>query len=176
MELTPEERQRIYLEEKARLEAQREAPGKAAAQIKPEANTRRIVGRVGLGIVGLLVFAVIVWYGEEQSKSQAPVISTEQSAPAASTARSSAGETTIRLTCYCALSYDDVFPVLEAYAHNDAEALYGLLSRGKAIELKEGTRVYAGSPDRGGAVRVSIESGFHSGESCYVRHKFVGSY
>ena len=53
-ELTPEERQKIYLEEKARLEVRRELGGQ-------KTSAGKIIGYVILGVLGLLV--VLFIYG-----------------------------------------------------------------------------------------------------------------
>jgi hypothetical protein len=60
-ELTPEERQRIYLEEKARLEVRRELEGK-------KTGAGRVIGYVVLCVVGLLVFLFIVGSAIQQSE------------------------------------------------------------------------------------------------------------
>jgi hypothetical protein len=61
MELTPEERQRIYLEEQARIEARRQIESKRVTPGK-------VVGLVALGLVGLLfllfVFGLIIDAGK----------------------------------------------------------------------------------------------------------------
>ena len=79
---------------------------------------------------------------------------------------------TVQLTSYCALSFDDVGSLLGVYAHSDAEALAGLLARGKVIELKKGTKVFVAGEDNG-VDTVLVESGFHSGEKCWIWGKFV---
>jgi hypothetical protein len=81
-------------------------------------------------------------------------------------------EAQTRLTCYCATDYDSIGLVLRAYKDSDAEVLAGLIVRGKAIELAKGTHVYvAGRED--GVATVLVESGYHSGQKCYLWGKFI---
>ena len=63
MELTPEERQQIYLEEKSRLEA----------HDQPDAESKQtgagsILGRIALGIIALLVVLWIIGNAMEQNE------------------------------------------------------------------------------------------------------------
>jgi len=82
-----------------------------------------------------------------------------------------AAQETIKVTCYCATDYDDAGDILRAYHDQDTPALAGLLMRGKAIELASGTKVHV--VNREDVEAILIESGFHSGERCYIWHKFV---
>ena len=77
-----------------------------------------------------------------------------------------------KLTCYCATDYGSVSSVLSAYKDSDVAALAGLISRGKAMKLDQGTKVYIAGRDQG-VHTVLIESGFHSGEKCYICGRFV---
>ena len=88
-------------------------------------------------------------------------------------AGSASATATARITCYGATSLDDVAPVLEAYVHSDVAALAGLLARGKAIELEQGTRVTVVGARDAGVTPVLIDSGFHAGQRCYVWDKFL---
>jgi hypothetical protein len=63
-ELTPEERQKIYLEEKARLEVRRELEGQ-------KTSAGKIIGYVILGVLGLLVVLFIIGSAMEQSSDTA---------------------------------------------------------------------------------------------------------
>src|ERR1035441_964804 len=60
MELTPEERQRIYLEEKARLEAQ--------SQIKAETSQKTGSG-IGIGLAVIIGVGVLLWIIGSSSNS-----------------------------------------------------------------------------------------------------------
>lgn len=87
---------------------------------------------------------------------------------------SSAASTSTASDCICAASLDDVVNVLEAYRSRDSEALMGLVGRGKARLLKEGTRLYvAGNYEH--QLSVLIESGAESGERCWIDSSFVRS-
>jgi hypothetical protein len=55
MELTPEERQRIYLEEEARIEARRQIE----TNTEPTLATKIIV-RFSLGVLGLMLLIVVI--------------------------------------------------------------------------------------------------------------------
>lgn len=161
MELTPEERNRIYLEEKARLDVLQAQ--KVQARNKTRTRTSRWSDLLMVGFAILL--AVLVMLVINAYKSHNGTLSSA-SAPSASTT----GNT--KLTCYCATSYDSVVPLFRAYASSDASALYGLISRAKAIQLNEGTRVHVLDSDNGVAA-VLVESGFHSGERCWIWEKFI---
>jgi len=63
-ELTPEERQKIYLEEKARLEVRRELEGQKTSPAK-------VIGYAILGVLGLLVVLFIIGSAMEQSSDTA---------------------------------------------------------------------------------------------------------
>jgi hypothetical protein len=60
-ELTPEERQRIYLEEKARLEVRRELEGQ-------KTSAGKVFGYAVLAVLGLLVLLFIAGSAMQQSK------------------------------------------------------------------------------------------------------------
>lgn len=77
-----------------------------------------------------------------------------------------------KIACYCAKSYDDIYPLLTAYQNEDVAALYGLIVRGQALSLDQGVKVHKILEDHG-VIDVSIESGFHSGETCNVPYRFI---
>jgi hypothetical protein len=72
-----------------------------------------------------------------------------------------------RSTTYCALEMEDIYPLIKAYRDKDASALYGLIQRGKVLELQEGVEVQTFYTENGVA-RISVESGLHSGQRCFV--------
>jgi hypothetical protein len=63
-DLTLEERQRIYQEEKARLEARRELEGK-------KTSIGKVIGIIVLCVIGLLVVMFMIGSGIEQSDADA---------------------------------------------------------------------------------------------------------
>lgn len=63
-ELTPEERQKIYLEEKARLEVRRELEG-------TKTSAGKIIGYVVLGLFAFLIVMFILGSAMEQSQDTA---------------------------------------------------------------------------------------------------------
>ena len=63
MELTPEERQRIYLEEKARLEAHEQPDAE-----RTQTGAGSILGQMALGIIALLIVLWIIGSAMEQNE------------------------------------------------------------------------------------------------------------
>jgi hypothetical protein len=148
MELTPEERRRIYEEEKVRLEARQEPP----------APKRSVAPVVILGVLALLVIIRIVGSAE---KTEGP---TSTPSPSSSTS----GERTVRGTYWCGVSFDDAGQIGIAVHDGDTAAIAGMLSRGKAFQVEGGTRVVAGGGNDKGISLVHIESGFQAGRDCYI--------
>jgi hypothetical protein len=142
MELTPEERARIYAEEKARLEIRRGLE-------KKKTGMGSILAVIALSII--LVFSVlwVIGLGLEGTSKETSA-SEVLSGPA-----------------LCAASISDIAAVLSAYKDHDLDAMAGLLRRGKALQLKAGTKLHVLTHDQGMA-SVLIESGGNSGESCWI--------
>jgi hypothetical protein len=75
MELSPEERQRIYLEEKARLEAQealqreRDEEQKIIQGMQAKQNETQARGFVGL--FSVVILSLALWYGVQSAKAPA---------------------------------------------------------------------------------------------------------
>jgi cytoskeletal protein RodZ len=63
-DLTPEERQKIYLEEKARLEARRQLEGN-------KTSAGKVIGYIVLGVLGLLVILFVIGSAMQQSEDAA---------------------------------------------------------------------------------------------------------
>jgi hypothetical protein len=145
MEISPEERQRIYEEEKARVEAQREPRAKGFAVAV-------------LAIFALFVFLVIVFGSGSSGSQQSPGV----------TSVSASGIKTLRTTYWCGESFDDAGRIGIAVARGDTAALAGLLARGKAFQVAEGTSFVTGGEIDMGISLVRIESGYHAGRKCYV--------
>ena len=76
-------------------------------------------------------------------------------------------ERVIRQACFCAPSQGDVGTLYRAIAAADTEAVAGLLARGKALRLAEGTRVRMAGVMSGEAY-VRILSGYQAGETCWI--------
>ena len=74
--------------------------------------------------------------------------------------------------CYCAVDLVSVRPMLHAYHNRDVAALGRLQTREKTLELLKGTRMQIINTEAGVSM-VRIESGFDSGRTCYVSHRFV---
>src|SRR5690242_19556901 len=55
----------------------------------------------------------------------------------------------VQLDCYCATDYESIASLLRAYHEMDREALHGLVSRGRAIQLRKGTRIHLLDSDNG---------------------------
>lgn len=81
---------------------------------------------------------------------------------------STGGEKTVRATCWCAESFEDAGQVWLAVGRGDTPAVYGLLARGKAYEVAEGTRVLDTGVSDYGITGTIVKSGFHAGRKCYI--------
>jgi hypothetical protein len=175
MELTPEERRRIYEEEKARLEPRPEVEEGSAPQLDGDevgpsaafsssaaedsgspAPKKGIAGKV---ILGLFILFVIIRFISSFSGSSSSSRSSSPSSPLS-------GEKTVRATYWCADSYDGAMWIAVAVRDNDAQALRGLIVRGKAFEVEKGTRM-VGAGSTGGVFTGVIQSGAHIGRECY---------
>ena len=148
MELTPEERQRIYEEEKARLEARRE----------PQPPKKSVAPMVILGVVAFFVIILIAGSLAEKTET------TSTPSPLPSTS----GVRTVRGTYWCGESFDDAVQIGMAVHDGDTAALAGMLSRGNAFQVEGGTRVVTGGGNDMGISFAHIESGFQAGRGCYI--------
>jgi hypothetical protein len=104
--------------------------------------------------------------------SDTPSSSADQWTPPVGSSATATPDTKTRIPCLCAIDYASVAPVLQAYRNSDTAAMYGLTSRGKAIQLAEGTKVFVAGRESGVAT-VLIESGVHSGQTCHLWGKFL---
>ena len=66
------------------------------------------------------------------------------------------------------MTLDDAMNVGIAVRNSDTPALAGLLARGKAFEVAEGTQVHSGGEIDYGICLVNIESGSQIGRRCYI--------
>ena len=151
MDLSPEERQRIYLEEKARLEA---AP-KTAPASRPNWLP------ASLFAVFLSTVALTGWY-----YATGPAAATGSVSPAASPQVS-----TVAADWYCGEQLAAVDAVL-ASAREDTAAIVGMVVRGKLARIEQGARVHVYYQD-GPLSRVRVESGLLTGESCWLPTKVL---
>jgi hypothetical protein len=142
MDLSPEDRQRIYLEEKARFEAQE--------SLKAEAKTNKYAGcgmpvlAILLGVVVLVIFASLFGPGSEPRKTY-----------------------TVAIDWYCGDQGSAATAAVAADA-GDKAGIAGLVARGKLLPVKAGTRVSSGGLQDSGLTFVAVESGVSIGESCWV--------
>jgi hypothetical protein len=148
MELTPEERQRIYEEERVQREA--------CQELQPP--KRGATGKVILGIIVFLVITVLTGCSSEEHHT------TSNSSPSSS----KSGVRTVRGTYWCAENFDDAGQIGIAVTRGDTAAIAGMLARGKAFQVEEGTLVVTGGEIDMGISRVHIESGFQAGRDCYI--------
>jgi hypothetical protein len=79
---------------------------------------------------------------------------------------------TVSLTTACSKSIGDAASLVAAYSARDLDAVDGLVLRGKAIVLKEGTTVDVLNRD-GSIVGVYIDTGSNIGESCWLPESFL---
>jgi hypothetical protein len=142
-------------------------------------NVRKALQNAILIVGGAAALAALIWGGSgarkaPQGKVSPPRTEAQRATDGPFTYGTPAPRTNAqtRLTCYGATDYDSIGPVLRAYQDSDAVALSGLLGRGKAIELAKGTHVYVEGIEAGVAT-VMVESGYRSGEKCYVWGRFI---
>jgi hypothetical protein len=142
-------------------------------------NVRKALRNAVLIVGSAVAISVFIWGGPStQQTPQRKAVQPKTEAQRATEGPFSYGSSELRkdaetrLACYCATDYNSIGPVLRAYKDSDVVALAGLIDRGKAIELAKGTRVYVvGRED--GVATVLVESGYHSGQKCYVWGKFI---
>lgn len=67
----------------------------------------------------------------------------------------------------CATARENVIFVMRAYRDNDLEAMAGLLDSGKALQIKDGTKVHVETRGSGMA-GVVVESGAYTGDHCWI--------
>jgi hypothetical protein len=148
MELTPEERQRIYEEEKARLEARE--------KLRPPKTS--VAAWVVLCIFVLFVITLVIGFLAEQPHT------TSTPSPSSSTS----GVRTLRGRYWCAESLDDAGQIGIAVTRGDTAAIAGMLARGKAFEVEKGTRVMSGGEIDMGISLTHVLSGYQVGRECYI--------
>jgi hypothetical protein len=81
--------------------------------------------------------------------------------------KSADGVMTLRATYWCGVTFDDAGMIGVAVYHKDTMALAGLLGRGKAFQVEQGTRIVTGGSDMGISLGF-IQSGFQAGRKCYI--------
>ena len=114
-----------------------------------------ILGFCGLGVLVLGLVAII--NAASGTSSPSPAKAAEESR-----------DKTIRATFWCGVDFDDAGHIATAVSRGDTAAIAGLLARGRAFQVEEGTRVHdAGWPDMGIST-VYIESGSQVGRNCYI--------
>ena len=75
-------------------------------------------------------------------------------------------ERRVRGIFWCADNFDDAGEIGIAVTRGDTAAVAGMLARGKAFQVEEGTLMTGGEVDRGISL-VHVDSGFHAGQKCY---------
>jgi hypothetical protein len=138
-ELSPEERHKIFLEEKARLEIRQELEG-------PKKSVGVIVGYVCLAVLGIIFVAAMAGKimnlvdASNAAQRRAPDHASGQSSEASG--QSSVAITTVRSSWYCSPGSEDSAVQLNlAIARKDMLAAAGHVSRNGAFELGTGTAI-----------------------------------
>jgi hypothetical protein len=157
--LSPEERHKIFLEEKARLEIRQELEG-------PKTGAGKIIGFVFLGLLGLVVVLAIAGkltnVVDESGGAQSRLAGhgSEQSSDAIKVVRSA---------WYCSPGSEDNAAQLNlAIARKDMEAAAGHVSRNGAFQLETGTSLRVVTQGASSLVLVRVTSGLHDGEQCWL--------
>jgi hypothetical protein len=119
MELTPEERERIYLEEKARMEAREQLQYLHPQKIKKPWSAGKLIG---IALIGGAALAIIVLF----------VVASVVSSPVSTPDR---GQKGLRVTYWCANTFEDAAQL--ASSHGDVAAIEGMVSREKAFLVAE---------------------------------------
>ncbi len=127
MELTPEDRQRIYAEERARLEAQ--------DQLKAEKSGRSFAG-AGLGCIALIVMAVLAFAFWSRDQTTA-----EKGPPGAAQSATPGQIRTMRATTICSPTRDGLSLVAKWAARGDREEYMRAVIRTDSVAVAAGTRV-----------------------------------
>ena len=162
MELSPEERQRIYAEEKARLEAQQILK----AEKKPGCS-KRVLGCFALAIGAVLVFAIIGSLLPDKPKAPA-------SQQAATVGPPSPSEVTVKLSSplFCSKSILDIGTLARVRAAGDIAGAIGLVARDKALLLEAGTTVHVVNHNSERA-SLYVRSGGLVGEDCWIQPGWI---
>ena len=153
MDLTPEERQRIYLEEKARLETRQKIEGE-------KTGAGKVLGIIALSTFGALAVLMIA------------VPALEHSDPPA--APGSSAERTLSLDWQCIPGSEDAAVQFNlAMAHKDLAAAAGHATRDGALSLDAGTKLNFVLQGESSLSLVRVTSGLHDGEKCWLPSNLV---
>ena len=157
--LSPEERHKIFLEEKARLEVRKELEG-------PKAGAGEIVGFVFLGVLGLL-FMVAMAGKIMDIVEESTVPNVAPLGEPVSSHRMLCK--VVRSSWYCSPGSEDNATQLNlAVARKDMLAAAGHVSRNGAFQLETGTALRVVTQGESSFVLVRVTSGFHDGEQCWL--------
>ncbi len=165
--LSPDERHKIFLEEKARLEIRQELEG-------PKTSVGIIIGYVVLGVLGLIFLVAMA--GKLMNLVDASNAAQRRAADhargessEASGGQSSAANTTVRSSWYCSPgSEDNAVQLNLAIARKDMLAAAGHVSRNGAYQLETGTAIDVVREGASSLVLVRVTSGLHDGEECWL--------
>lgn len=171
MELTSEEKQRIYEEEKTRLEAQSTLKNATEQEKKKTENKKAkkmgigcAIGCLGLIVLGVIVIVVIssgdTKSGDQQSTASPAVVP---------------GATVTLVKAILAMdekSYDEMFKSANA---NDTVGLVQMEAQGKIVEIVDGTKalVLEGGGITQIKVKVRIIDGLQQGKAGWVAPKMI---
>jgi hypothetical protein len=120
----------------------------------------------GCGCLSLIFLMLILmsWARHRQSVSQSE---------ASVSAPSPTGIQYVKHNLPCALDKDAKPSILRAIITQDNEALAGLVERGKAIMLAQGTRFDAAVPEGDGFVWGHVRTGRQMGRDCSIMQAFL---
>jgi hypothetical protein len=200
MELTPEEKQRIYAEEKARIEAREQieaeirqnkaqvatpliAPSPAPVnQTNPQVVSKRPSALGPIAVVVIIVIVVIVLKAMSSSPStsdnstpQAPAASSTQDLDSAAQL-TNVGDVGALYTgdpdIYVADTEDDYNKYINAIADKDDQTRLSLIDSKSVYPVGSGTAAKLLASDQGDA-NVQIAAGDHNGENVWTNAEYL---
>jgi hypothetical protein len=165
MELTPEERRRIYEEEKARIEAENRQPAEQIVKQPAEpADHREFFQAIAVIVIGVIVIGLVTLLATGVNDSSEAA----SARPAAQHSSVSSGTYTLgEAGAICAEELSDAARIYLAIRRGDREGALGMVARGAANYLAPGTSVRAYLAHEGFS-RVEVMSGFQLGRRCWV--------
>lgn len=165
-ELSPEERHKIFLEEKARLEIRQELEG-------PKKSVGIIIGYVVLGVLGLIFLVAMAGklmdLVDASNAAQRRAADHARGESSEASGQPTAAITTVRSSWYCSPgSEDNAVKLNLAIARKDMLAAAGHVSRNGAYQLETGTAIDVVREGASSLVLVRVTSGLHDGEECWL--------
>lgn len=157
--LSPEQRHKIFLEEKARMEIRKELQGqKTSVGVILGYTCLAVLGMIFVaGMAGKLIDLVDESNGSQRHKAER------------ASGQSLSANTTVRTSWYCSPgSEDNAVQLNLAIGHKDMLAAAGHVTRNGAFQLETGTAIDVVREGASSLVLVRVTSGLHDGEECWL--------